>query len=59
LDNHLEKLLEYIFISKSLFLVIKKYIESLLELLSAMFQLEVKNIQLEHKNFSNEYSSTI
>ena len=59
MDNHLEKLLEYIFISKSLFLVIKKYIESLLELLSAMFQLEVKNIQLEHENFSNEYSSTI
>ena len=59
MNNHLEKLLEYIFLSKSLFLVIKKDIESLLKLLSATFQLEVKNIQLEHENFSNEYSSTI
>jgi len=33
LDNHLEKLLKDIFLSKSLFLAITKDIESLLELL--------------------------
>jgi hypothetical protein len=33
LDNHLEKLLEGIFPSKFLFLTMRKYIESLLELL--------------------------
>ena len=33
LDSHLEKLLESIFLSKSLFMTIKKYIKDLLEML--------------------------